>query len=95
LVIFWAKATIRDGDCCSGAVSDLATLTLGAGAGTPFVSTSFCRREDDRAEKDRRFCFLVSASAAALDEELEWKSELNLNLLILTVYRMAFLSMGK
>jgi hypothetical protein len=77
-VIFWAKAIIREVDC-SGGVSVLAAF--GAGAAAPFVSTSLCRR-DEKAEKDRRFCFLISASVG--DEELlEWNSELNLSLAIL------------
>jgi hypothetical protein len=71
LVICWARAIIRDVDC-SGAVSVLAGFVA-----VPFVSPSFWRRAD-RAEKERRFCFLASASA--LDGELEWKKELNLNL---------------
>jgi hypothetical protein len=79
-VICRARATMRDGDC-SEALS--AAATLGAGAGAPLASASFCRSEEDRAEKDRRFCFLTSASVLA--GELDWKRELNLNLDIFRV----------
>jgi hypothetical protein len=79
LVIFWASATIRDVDC-SGAVSGSATLVVGDAA--PLASLSLLRREDDRAEKDRRACFLTSASPFV--GELEWKKELNLSLPMLT-----------
>src|SRR5690606_31767229 len=61
LVICWARAIIRDVDC-SGAVS---VSVLAGFVAVPFASTSFWRRAD-RAEKERRFCFLASASA--LDE---------------------------